>query len=260
MAVAALQQATDEQGASLFLLKGGTLLQHRLVLIARATKDVDGLIRGDIDVFLGQLTKVFDLPWGPFTLSRSPVEVIETPNRIIKPRRFNIILAIRGETWRRIQIEIAPDEGGAGSEAENFFPPNLRGFGLPQPEQLAGLALRYQIAQKFHACSDPHNPPTAINDRARDVVDLILLQQLAVTSEAPTLTELRTAAQAIFTARATDAAKLGLHPRPWPPTVVAHPHWAVSYTKAAESANIDLPLDAAVAGVNTWIQRIHRSP
>jgi hypothetical protein len=36
--------------------------------------------------------------------------------------------------------------------------------------------MRYQIAQKVHASTDPHNPPEFVNDRARDVVDLLLLR------------------------------------------------------------------------------------
>ncbi|MGF3056928.1 nucleotidyl transferase AbiEii/AbiGii toxin family protein [Microbacterium sp. YY-01] len=62
---AALQQAVDEQGEPMFLLKGGTLLQHRLPQLSRATTDLDGLIRGDIDRFLAVLDEVLDRPWGP---------------------------------------------------------------------------------------------------------------------------------------------------------------------------------------------------
>ena len=214
--VAALQRAVDASGSSLFLLKGGTLLQHRLGLASRATKDVDGLIRGDLDAFVAKLDESLGLPWGPLTLSRTAIEVIETPTRVIKPRRFNVLVALRGQTWRRIQVEIAPDEGGAGSESEAFLPPSLQGFGLPEPEKLVGLALRFQIAQKFHACSDPHDPPAAINDCARDIVDLLLLQELTTTDGAPTLADLRNACEAIFATRASEASHLGQEPRVWP--------------------------------------------
>ena len=61
--VAALQQAVDEQGEPLFLLKGGTLLQHRLPRLSRATTDLDGLVRGDLDrfveVLLGPVNPVY---------------------------------------------------------------------------------------------------------------------------------------------------------------------------------------------------------
>src|ERR1035437_2970692 len=73
-----------------------------------------------------------------------------------------------------------------------------------QPGPLATLPLRFQIAQKLHACTDPHDPPASINDRPRDVVDLLLLRHLVRTEGRPTLLELRVAAEAIFAARAVD--------------------------------------------------------
>ena len=45
VAIAAVQRALDGDGRQLFLLKGGTLLQHRLHATSSATKDVDGLVR-----------------------------------------------------------------------------------------------------------------------------------------------------------------------------------------------------------------------
>jgi Nucleotidyl transferase AbiEii toxin, Type IV TA system len=100
----------------LFLLKGGTLLQHRLNTTARSTKDVDGLIRGDLDEFLLALEDAMAEPWGPLTLRRGEVEVVNTPTKIIKPRRFDVILAMGGVTWRRVPFEISADEAGIGDE------------------------------------------------------------------------------------------------------------------------------------------------
>lgn len=178
MAVGAVQRALDEDGRQLFLLKGGTLLQHRLNATARTTKDVDGLVRGDMDAFFAVLEEVLDEPWGPLTLRRGEVEVIDVPTKLVKPRRFDIILNLRGVTWRRIQFEVSADEAGIGRERELIEPPPLAGFGLPDPDVLVGIAMRFQIAQKLHAVSDPHEPPGSINDRARDVVDLLLLRDL----------------------------------------------------------------------------------
>jgi hypothetical protein len=64
LVTAVLQRIIDESGTSRFLLKGGTLLQHRLGGVARATKDVDGMVRGD--------------------------------------RRFDVLLLLRGKIWRRV--------------------------------------------------------------------------------------------------------------------------------------------------------------
>ena len=70
VAIAAVQRAIDADGGRLFLIKGGTLLQHRLNATARRTKDVDGLIRGDLDEFILALDVALDEPWGPLTLRR----------------------------------------------------------------------------------------------------------------------------------------------------------------------------------------------
>lgn len=256
VAIAAVQRALDEDGRQLFLLKGGTLLQHRLNTTARTTKDVDGLIRGDMDAFFDVLEGVLDEPWGPLTLRRGEVEVIDVPTTIIKPRRFDIILDMRGVTWRRIQFEVSPDEAGMGDERETIEPPPLSGFGLPDPDTLVGIAMRFQIAQKFHAVSDPHEPPDSINDRARDVVDLLLLRDLVATTGSPTLTEVREAGIAVFESRAAEATELGRPTRAWPPTITAHAHWVDDYRRAAASGGIKLSLDAAVAEVNDWITAI----
>ncbi|MBK7820398.1 MAG: nucleotidyl transferase AbiEii/AbiGii toxin family protein [Tessaracoccus sp.] len=253
VALGAVQRALDEDGRQLFLLKGGTLLQHRLNVTARTTKDVDGLVRGDMDAFFAVLEEVLDEPWGPLTLRRGEVEVIDVPTKLVKPRRFDIILNLRGVTWRRIQFEVSPDEAGIGRAREFIEPPPLAGFGLPDPDVLVGIAMRFQIAQKLHAVSDPHEPPGSINDRARDVVDLLLLRDLIATTGMPTLAEVREAAVAVFEARAVEAAKLGRPTRNWPPTLAAYAHWKDDYIRAAASGGVELSLEDAVGEVNAWI-------
>jgi len=263
VAIAAVQRALDEDGRQLFLLRGGTLLQHRLNTTARTTKDVDGLIRGDMDAFFAVLENVLDEPWGSLTLRRGEVEAIDVPTKIIKPRRFDIILGMRGVTWRRIQFEVSPDEAGIGDEHETIEPRQLGGFGLPAPDALVGIAMRFQIAQKLHAVSDPHEPPDSINDRARDVVDLLLLRDLIAATNSPTLTEVRGAGEAVFAARAAEATQLGRPSRAWPPTIEAHSHRGDDFARAAASGNVDLSLDEAVAQVNAWIAAIadsHETP
>lgn len=105
-------------------------------------------------------------------------------------------------------MEVAPDEAGAGDEQDVLAAPGLGHFGLPNPEFLLGIALRYQIAQKIHACTDPHDPPAERNDRARDVVDLLLLRDLAAVDGTPSGAQLREACTALLTARATEARTL----------------------------------------------------
>jgi hypothetical protein len=256
VAIAAVQRAVDGEGRRLFLLKGGTWLQHRLNATARATKDVDGLVRGDIDAFLLELEAVLSEPWGPLTLRRGPVEVIDVPTKVIKPRRFDLILELRGVTWRRVQFEISPDEAGIGDSFDAVEPAPLDRFGLPDADELVGIALRFQIAQKLHAASDPHDPPGLVNDRPRDIPDLLLLRDLARATGTPTLPEIREAGVAVFSARAAEARQLGHTPRAWPPILVGYPEWAGGYQRAATSAGIGLAMAEAVRQVNAWVSEI----
>lgn len=254
--IAALQQAVDHTGTPSFLLKGGTMLQHRLGLTARATSDIDGLIRGDITRFVVALDDVLAQSWEPFTMTRSEVEVVDTPTRVVKPRRLTVSVSLRGQMWRKVQVELAPDEGGAGDTPETVIAPALDGFGLRGPDELVVLAMRYQIAQKVHACSDPHDPPTWVNDRPRDVVDLVLLRDLVTQDGAPTLAEIREAIVRVFEHRAEEAVTLGRPPRSWPCVVVAHPHWPNDYARAAADGGVTLSFDVAVAAVNRWLAEI----
>lgn len=257
--IAALQRAVDAAGTPTFLLKGGTLLQHRLGMSARATSDIDGLVRGDIDEFLVALDEALSEPWGPITLTRSEVEVVKTPTRVIQPRRLYVHVSLRGQPWRKVQIELAPDEGGAGDSPETVIAPDLAGFGLAGPDELAALAMRYQIAQKIHACTDPHDPPTWVNDRPRDIVDLILLRELVTAEGTPSLAEIAEATRAVFEARAADARKLKRTPRSWPAVAVAHPHWPDDFDRAAKDGGVALELNEAVALVNGWLVEIAAS-
>ena len=82
-------------------------LEHKLGLASRATKYVDTLFRGEPDEFLQALDGALAEPWGDITLTRSNVSVVETASRHVKPRRFHIVLCLKGVTWRRIQVEVA---------------------------------------------------------------------------------------------------------------------------------------------------------
>lgn len=253
---AKLQQVLDASGKPRFVMKGGTMLQHRLGMEARASQDLDGIVTEDLDDFLAKLDGLLGEDWGPVSFRRTPAEVIRVPSKVVKPRRFEMVLELRGKVWRRITVEVSPDEGGAGASQVAFEAPRLTAFGLPAPDSLAGIAMSYQIAQKVHACTDLHDPPASVNNRARDVVDLVLLKGLAEEVGSPTAAEVRLAAEDIFAARAAEARKLGRPARNLPAVVTAYPHWRADYESAANSAGLELGLEEAVTAVNSWLRDI----
>jgi len=254
VAIAALQRAVHTDARPRFLLKGGTYLEARLGLRSRATSDIDALFRGDFDEFLDTLDSCLE-PWGALELSRSEVTAIENARRVVKPRRFKLQMSIKGKPWRSVDIEVAPSEGRMDESVEVIPAPPLGPFGLPSPGELAGIARDYQVAQKLHASTDPHLPPDAANLRARDLVDLLLLRD-AFYRDPGDLRSLREACTDLFAARYAEAAQLQFEPRPWPPQVVAYPHWHGDYASATEEVGIDLTLDDAAERLNEWIAAI----
>jgi len=257
LVTAKLQQVIDDTKTSRFLLKGGSLLQHRFGDVARATKDVDGMIRGDIEDFIVGMDHVFEEPWGPINFEHGEIEIINVPFKIIKPRRFDVTLKLKGKTWRRITVEISPEEGSAAEVPEYFNAPSLEGLGLPTPERLAGLALSYQIAQKVHAATDPHDPPEFVNERARDAVDILLLSELALVSGEPTEAAILSAIKDIFESRAGEGQASGRPVRFWPARFSAYGHWHSDFRIAAESAVIEISLEDAVEQLNLWLDTLN---
>jgi hypothetical protein len=124
--------------------QSGTYLQYLLDWAGRPTRDIDGIVAGDIETFLTELDQALQQPWGPLTLRRDgPVEVIDTPERVIKPRRLQVLVQLKGVTWQKSQVEISADEGHATQEAGTVTPARLHRFGLPnQAEVLFTIALR----------------------------------------------------------------------------------------------------------------------
>ncbi|MCL1799681.1 MAG: nucleotidyl transferase AbiEii/AbiGii toxin family protein [Eggerthellaceae bacterium] len=253
---AVLQKTVDGDGKSRFLMKGGTFLQHRLGDIARSTRDLDGLVRGNMDDFISSLDSVLQEQWGLLQLVRGEVETIETPAKIIKPRSFTISINLKGETWRKITVEVSPEEGRVGEEHEYLRPPALGALGLPTPDVLVTLAMRYQIAQKVHSATDPHDPPLYVNNRPRDVVDLLLIRNLVEETGEPSCHSIREAILDVFTARAEEANTLGRIARSWPARAVALPNWFADYSAAAETVDLRLTLEEAVDQVNEWLDEI----
>jgi hypothetical protein len=119
--------------------------------------------------------------------------------------------------------------------------------------------MSYQIAQKVHASTDPHDPPAFVNDRARDVVDLLLLRTLTEMTRYPSLPEIRAAVEDIFAARVAEAEATDTPSRSWPARLTAHPHWRLSFVKAADSAGLTHTLADAVAQVNAWLDLIEHA-
>ncbi|HWK25791.1 MAG TPA: nucleotidyl transferase AbiEii/AbiGii toxin family protein [Solirubrobacter sp.] len=116
---------------------------------------------------------------------------------------------------------------------------------LSGPDDVACVAVRYQIAQKLHACTEVFTEPPP-NDRFRDLSDLLMLEALI-----DDLASVRSACVEIFELR-------GKHS--WPPTVTVFEGWPEQY--AALAAELDFEpseVHAAASNVQGLIEAIDRA-
>jgi hypothetical protein len=91
---------------------------------------------------------------------------------------------------------------------------------LDGPERIACVSVRFQIAQKLHACTEVYSDGRE-NDRFRDLIDLHLLRDLLDDEALPAV---RDACVEIFDSRAKHA---------WPPTVTIWPSWPAGFAAMA---------------------------
>jgi hypothetical protein len=230
----------------------------RLGLKARATKDVDTLFRGTAQDFETAVDQALSEPWGPFVLERTNLERIAKAPRLIKPYRFAVKLGVRGKTWRRVQVEVSFPEGNIGALTVPVAAPAVGYFGVETPDQVVAIAMDYQVAQKMHAASDPDAPPDVVNERVRDIVDLVLISTYFYADGAAPAS-LKSACLDVFDARAAEAIKMGKAPRRWPPTFVSNASWERAYPRLAEEVGLVPTLEEAVALVQEWVAQIDKS-
>jgi hypothetical protein len=115
-------------------------------------------------------------------------------------------------------------------------------FGLPGPDEVACVAIRYQIAQKLHACTRVFATGPQ-NDRVRDLVDVLMLQGLI-----DDMACVRDACVEVFSLRAKHT---------WPPTVTIYEDWPDRYAGLAADLDFE-PSDVndAAAAVQALIDAI----
>jgi len=236
----------DENGRQRIAFKGGAALEMRFGLRARSTKDLDATYRGDLDEAVALIGKAVTVGWSGFTGRVTEAEMIERA-RVHSPLvQFTIKLAYRRKDFVSIPIEISPAEAASlqelvvSSVAISLEPVHLIG-----PATVALLPLRYQIAQKLHACTEPPSDDHP-NDRPRDLADLMLIEELGVDKD--DLPGIRAACVEIFDAR-------GIHR--WPPLVRAFPGWDSLWSNLVENESLLISLNDAVVAVNEFVERVN---
>lgn len=218
---AVLDRARDEDGEPLFTLKGGAAMELRLGINARASKDYDAAFRNRAENMLDALDHALADDWGGFQLQRTEPQAVRDTHAL----RMDIKLAYKGRPWGSVQLEVAPAEGQAGQEIDRVPARPLDHVQIDGPEWIACVSVRYQIAQKIHACTEVYADGRA-NDRFRDLIDLPLLRDLTADDQLPAVRE---ACVEIFALR-------GKHT--WPPEVTVFPSWPAAFTTMAAEVGV----------------------
>ena len=245
--VGALDGLRDADGNERIGFKGGAGLELRFGLQARASKDLDATYHGELDDALALISSAMEIGWKNFTGIASDQEEITRPGITPAPVRVNIKLRYKGRSFVTIPFEVSAAEGSSMDSPERLpAAVSLAPVQLEEPETIPFLPIRYQIAQKLHACTEDCGEQT--NQRARDLPDLLLIERLAITKA--DLPAIRVACMEIFIGRAKQA---------WPPVITAWPDWPQIWTSLLSDENLQLELEEAVAAVQSLVNRIEAS-
>lgn len=238
---------TDDSGAPLLLVKGGSSLElRRGIPDSRTSKDFDTVARRDIATVHEQLADTGETGWEGFTATFTVPEEIDVPGMLVKPRRFTAKLSYRGQPFVSVPIEVSNVEAGNADQFDTLTSDALGLVGVPAAVAVPCMTIPWQIAQKLHAVTAVLEAPR-VNDRAHDLVDLRLLEGLLPDSD---LLPTRSACIAVFEARAQ---------HPWPPQVTALPHWPPIYSGALEGLDhleLAATVEEAVKAVRRFVERI----
>jgi hypothetical protein len=241
---------TDDNGAPLLLVKGGSSLElRRGIPDSRTSKDFDTVARHDIQVVHEQLAGAGETGWEGFTAIFTVPEEIDVPGMPVKPRRFTAKLNYRGKPFASVPIEVSTVEAGNANQFDTLTSDALGLVGVPVAVSVPCMTIPWQIAQKLHAVTAVLGAPR-VNDRAHDLVDLQLLEGLLPDTD---LSPTRSACIAVFEARAQHS---------WPPNVAALPHWPPIYSGALEGLDhLELAATAedAAEAVRRLVERIDRA-
>lgn len=242
---AMLDEVRHDDGGHVFIVKGGTAMQLRLGIQARATTDLDVVFAGRVEDWLNRFDAVtVDREWNGFTVSRkSEPTQIEVPGLGYRPWRVPLQIRYEGREFGSIALEVAIDD--AGAEHHDLIEPDgieLAAFAIDPPQLVPCLDVPNQIAQKLHACTEPL--PDG-NERVRDVIDIWLLEALLDSDD---MAALKAACLSTFRRRQKHA---------WPPVAAPSPGWARDYSLlVAEYPDAPADAAAAVEYVNDLVRRI----
>jgi Nucleotidyl transferase AbiEii toxin, Type IV TA system len=132
---------TDDNGAPLLLVKGGSSLElRRGIPDSRTSKDFDTVARREIEEVHEQLAEAGEAGWEGFTAIFTAPEEIDVPGMPVKPRRFTAKLGYRGKPFASVPIEVSTVEAGNADQCARSCRGSRGGRRAVYDDSLAGRA------------------------------------------------------------------------------------------------------------------------
>lgn len=239
----ALDGLRDDSGKERFVIKGGSAMEIRFGFQARLSKDLDAAFRGELKECFALIADALETGWSGFTGIIGEPEEITRVSVIPHPRRVDVKLSYQGKRFVTIPLEVSAAEASSIDQPENAsIAIDISPVQIDAPETVALMPVRYQVAQKLHACTERFDQGE--NKRVRDLADIMLLRELVTTED---LASVKGACVEIFGHR---------QKHPWPPTIVAEPGWAVAWEALANDENLSTTLEEAMEIVTNLVTQI----
>lgn len=198
-----LERALAEGILGTYYLKGGVAMELRFAQRARATKDLDLGIDATRANRLQTLSAALNLGFDQFTFrAKAQTRNMDQADTI----RVQVALQYKTRSWQTIDVDLGP----AKFDNIDLIAPRVHGvaeLGIPVVSPVRCLKLADQVAQKLHACTGPFSAA-----RARDILDILLIDTLGELNYAET----GTAVRRVFEERATHN---------FPPNTTIRPEW-----------------------------------
>jgi hypothetical protein len=235
-----LERAIEEGVIRDYYIKGGVALELRFGDRARATKDVDIGLEGDRFVRLRALDAAIALGFDRFGFRRKgtpyTLEQVDTV-------RIEIAITHKGRSFQTLDVDLGP-----AGELHDLVQPEIRGLnelGLPVTSPVRCLTLAVQVAQKIHAATNPRIVNDPKQNRARDILDVLLVELLGQLD----VSAVSEASMRIFKER---------NEHTWPPSMPVYPRdWKERLVDMA--SNLGYPLTDADQMIQAFQKTISRT-
>jgi predicted nucleotidyltransferase component of viral defense system len=226
-----------------WVLKGALVLDFRLHVATRPTRDLDLARQDDQESAIEDLASAQELAMDDFFTFRAVrTEDIEEEDEF-SAMRFHVTAELAGKTFERFILDIAFSDP-LPTNPDKIETTGFLSFAGIEPLSVPVVPIHQHIAEKVHAYTRRYGTEGRSSTRPKDLVDLRLIES----AEAVEARRLRVALQRTFETRDTHPLPAALPP---PPTT-----WSEPYARLARQVGIDEDLSAAYTRVAAFLDPV----